>query len=426
MQSEMQMKRVQIFSLISAALVSAAAMAVDPVTAPGTSTAPATTTAPAIATVLPQPAAPDAISATGRILATNMVRPSPRINGHLVSLGTSVDGKTLDSGMRVKKGDVLFNLDQTTYKNAEAAAAAALAVAEANLADMKSPMRPERIEQLKAAISELQTRLDEHKVDEERYKRLVEEKTAPVKRLEEAQANVRASTAIIAAAKSRLAEAENGATKSQIAIAEARVAEANVALKTAQDDLRDTSVRAPFDGLITRRFKTVGDYIASNPPVEVFELLDTSTMEVELRIPETYFSRIIPGKTKVTLVSTLDKSETTHAVSRIIRHVDPERGTFPLRVALPGDTKLVLGGFVTANIELEPSTEGVIIPLASIRNDAKGDYIFITSAEKKAERFAVSVTQRFTEKAKIKQMPPKDARIVANPPATLKEGDPIP
>jgi RND family efflux transporter MFP subunit len=223
-----------------------------------------------------------------------------------------------------------------------------------------------------------------------------------------------------------LAEAENGATKSQIAIAEARVAEANVALKTAQDDLRDTSVRAPFDGLITRRFKTVGDYIASNPPVEVFELLDTSTMEVELRIPETYFSRIIPGKTKVTLASTLDKSETTHAVSRIIRHVDPERGTFPLRVALPGDTKLVLGGFVTANIELEPSTEGVIIPLASIRNDAKGDYIFITSAEKKAERFAVSVTQRFTEKAKIKQMPPKDARIVANPPATLKEGDPIP
>jgi RND family efflux transporter MFP subunit len=247
-----------------------------------------------------------------------------------------------------------------------------------------------------------------------------------VKRLEEAQANVRASVASINAAKARLAEAENGATKTQIAVAEARVAEANVALKSAQDDLRDTSVRAPFDGLITRRLKSVGDYIASNPPVEVFELLDTSSLEVELRLPETYFARIVPGKTVCKLMSSIDKTEAAHTVTRVIRDIDPTRGTFPIRVALPADTVLVPGGFVTAKIELEPATDGMQIPLSAIRSDKDGSYVFISTPENKVARFSVTVLERFTDKSIIKETLPKDARVVANPVATLKAGDPVP
>ena len=66
------------------------------------------TPAPAITFASPRPVTSSTIAATGRVLATVTAKISPRINGHLIALGTVGDSQTpLDAGMLVKKGDLI-------------------------------------------------------------------------------------------------------------------------------------------------------------------------------------------------------------------------------------------------------------------------------------------------------------------------------
>lgn len=352
-----------------------------------------------ISSITVEPMVPPEVTVTGRVLAASTARISPRVSGILADFGKDDAGKAIDVGMRVKKGQILFVLDPTTMENAVAAAQASLTLAQASLANLKAAPREERVAQLKSAIAELDTRLTDKQRELDRYKRLVEvEKTLPQRRLEEAQTDVQATQWLKNAAEARLREANNGPTPTETAMAEAQVAQAEAALKAAQDDLRDATVKAPFSGVIVARTKGQGDYINGSMGNDVFELVGDEEIELELRLPEAYLPAVEPGVTSAVLHSPLLKGELRLPVSRIVSSVDTAKGLFVIRVAIPADKKdqLVPGAFVSAGVQLSGDRRGVLVPARAILEEAGKQYVWIAQ-DGKLHRQEVQTGDRLTE-----------------------------
>jgi multidrug resistance efflux pump len=375
-----------------------------------------------------QPLFPEKVTATGRVEPLISARISARVSGHLVEIGTTEEGLMLDAGMTVKAGQILFKLNETTFRNAVAMAEAQLHSAKAALENLTAPTRTERMEQLRQVVAELDARVADRQREESRYKRLVEEeKTLPVRRLEEVQTELAAIRAQRAAATARLAEAEKGPTPTEIAVVQARVYETEAAVQTAQSDLRDATIRAAFDGMITQRFKSPGDYMTNMPPTEVFELVAIDRLEAELRLPEAYLMAVQAGKTQVTLQSQLLVSSLTLPVSRVVTAVDPGKGTFTLRVTIPTEPRsgLVPGAFVTGDVLIGDQGRGVIVPLRAVVRTADGTAVFVAQDGKMVKR-VVEVGERLTESAAVRSGLTRGERVVIGPAETLVDGAALP
>jgi len=98
--------------------------------------------------------------------------------------------------------------------------------------------------------------------------------------------------------------------RSQLQIKQAKHDQAVAVLDSAlaEAQLNTYRLRAPFDGIVTRRFKQKGEAIRQGDPV--IELVDISTMKVEGRIPLGQAIRLRPGQTVVVqLVGSEDRAE---------------------------------------------------------------------------------------------------------------------
>lgn len=376
----------------------------------------------ALTTAVVHSASASSITATGRIQAVKAAKIGPRISGRLAEFDETPAG-ALDVGMSVKKGQKLFVLDQSTFENAVLLAEAQLASAKAYLANLVAPVREEKMEQLKQEVTQLAVRSADKAKERDRYKRLVEEeKTLPPRRLEEVEVDLAALQAQKAAAEARFNEAQRGPTPSEIAVASARVKEAEAALQIARDDLRDATVTAPFDGVITQRFKSVGDYIASTPPTDVLELVNLDKLEAEIAIPEIYLPALQEKQNTITIKTALLSKPLVLPVTRVVEQVDASHGTFVARVAIPADARgrLVPGAFITAEIPLA-GAGGTLAPARAVMMQDGKPYLFVAK-DGKMQRRDVSLGEKLSEGVIVSAGLSDGETVVMGPSAQLADG----
>ena len=381
---------------------------------------------PALRLVTAQSVAPNRLTVTGRVIPLLAARICARVTGNLQALGKLPGGENVEMGACVKAGQELFRVDPATFMLAVNARQAALEEAQAQLADLRAGVRSEEREALKAAIDDLDAQLEEGRLDEARYTDLIKvEGAITLKQLEAAQYNVRCLLARRAAARAHLQEAEAGPTATAVAVAQARVAQAQAALNTAQQDLADTSIKAPYDGVITRRFKGPGDFLTQMPITEVMELVSLQYLVAELRVPEAYFTRIAAGKTQAALRSPSLKEPQAAPVARVVPMVDPLQGSFAAWVALPPELagQFTPGGFIQAELELGDSGDGVLVPQQAVVNEDGKQFVFVAE-NGKMRQCEVKTGDRMTEYVILKTGVSLGQKVVLGPRAALKDGAP--
>jgi HlyD family secretion protein len=380
----------------------------------------------ALATV--QPVYTGDVEASGRLVPQFAATVGSRLTARITTWGTTAAGEPVDVGTQVQEGDLLFAVDPRTFAATVESAQAALATAKALLADVQAGTRPEQIAALRATLAEWDARLPDRQRDEERYRRLVEvDRTVPAKRLEEATLELAVARSQRAAAQARLDEAVAGPTSTQIALAECRVREAETALAAALLDVQDTEVRAPFDGVITRRLKGLGDHISGAPFVGVLELVSANRIEAELHLPEALLPQVVPGQTPVLLSSSLGPPLPELPVTRVIRQVDTDSGTFAIRVAIPPDQAkgLVPGAFVTARLRPAGGSAGALVPLGALVEE-RGKTGVLVAQDGRMVRHEVEVGSRLTEGAVVRDGVKAGDLVVVGPAEELRDGAPLP
>jgi HlyD family secretion protein len=208
------------------------------------------------------------IKANGVVQAVQNINLSPKEAGRIAKL-------YVDEGDRVEPGQLVAHMEDEQFKAQVNQYKAALAKAQADLALKRAGTRSEEISEGKARVAtaeanvaEIQAKLDRAAEELKRNQFLAKEGAISQNALGEflsqersVRANLEAAVARLKEQKEGLEKLRNGTRKEEIAQAEANVAQATAQLQYYETQLKNTSIRAPFAGTITRRFAQEGDFV---------------------------------------------------------------------------------------------------------------------------------------------------------------------
>lgn len=224
----------------------------------------------------------------------------------------------------VHRGDVLVRIDDRDAKIALAQAEAELAKAKrqykqtaANSSSLNSQVvvRADEINSAKAQVAQAQADYDKAALELNRRAQLAASGAVSKEELTKAQSAVETAKAGLELAKAGLAQASSSrkAAESTLAANEAliqgvsetstpdvQVAQAHV--EQAQLDLERTVIRAPVDGVVTRRNIQVGQRVA--PGTSMMMIVPLNDLYVDANFKESQLKKVRPGQV-VTLTSDL-------------------------------------------------------------------------------------------------------------------------
>ena len=157
------------------------------------------------------------------------------------------------------------------------------------------------------------------------------------------------------------------------------LAAAQAQVRLLQTEIGQTSIVAPFDGVVTQRLLDPGAYASPNAPVVRVSQIDT--VYVNVNVPDDDLA-FVHRATPVTF-TTSSLENKTYAAKVMDVNATPTQGTLSyrarLRVANPND--LLRGGMlvaVTVRKEFHPSA--IVVPRAAVFETESGANVFIVTS----------------------------------------------
>ena len=272
----------------------------------------------------------------GRVTAIDKVDIVARVPGF-------IEERKFEEGQQVKKGDLLFRIEQATYQAAVEQQRANLAKARAT--DVNAKIQLERGRELVRNQNISQATLDQRAADE--------------------------------------------------AAAAANVLEAQARLDQAEINLAYTEIRSPIDGRIGLAIYTEGNLVQpssgklativrQNPIYVIFQASERDVLEYKRRIAESQ-----DKNPHVTVHIRLPDGRPYAHVGRsnfLDVQVDTNTDTLAVRAVVPNpEGLLVPGGIVGVTVERGAPRSALVVPQAAVQLDQAGRYVLVVDAAKKVE-----------------------------------------
>ena len=268
----------------------------------------------------------DRLSATGQLMAKAAATVAAQVKGQVTEI-------QVHEGEAVESGAVLLVIDPERRQLEVASAKAQVAQAQAELAVAKR--------------------------NYQRTKRLSKGNVASEARLDEDR------------------------TRESLARSAANGAEARLGL--ARRALEDSTVRAPFSGLIARRHVSVGEYLSTG--AALFDLVALDPIEVEFNLAEIDSSKVALGHpVKISIAPYPD--ETFDATVTVISPtIDPRTRTLRVKAELPNpDGRIRPGLFAHTDLGVSERLGVIVVPDDAVVQRADGAVIFRLDASGRVER----------------------------------------
>jgi len=231
------------------------------------------------------------VMGTGTLEARTSAIVGPKIGGLITRIAA-------DEGDRVKAGGLLIQLEDIDIEQQVGMAESEVAAATATLARL-------RADQGRAEAVLLQAKLSQGRTVELASKEVV-------------------SVDEVDKAREALSIAEAGLSVAAAAIVEGqmRLAVAERSLEYQRARLHDTTIEAPFDGLVVRRDREPGDVVA--PGASVLQVASTGEMWITAWVDETELARLEDGQPARVVFRSEPGGEYPGAVARVGREADRE------------------------------------------------------------------------------------------------------
>ncbi|MFL7839195.1 MAG: efflux RND transporter periplasmic adaptor subunit [Candidatus Promineifilaceae bacterium] len=154
-----------------------------------------------------------------------------------------------------------------------------LAIAQAKVDELKAGPNQGSLNSASADISAAQANLNQARAD---YDSLISGAS---------ETQISAARATLARSQSDLADLKTGAGEQEIAIAQAQLDQARLDLQAAEQRLADSTISAPFDGLVTKVFVSIGERASG----QVLELV-SSDLQAVLQVDELDIASLVVGQ----------------------------------------------------------------------------------------------------------------------------------
>jgi len=269
------------------------------------------------------------------------------VRAELTRLASRVSGEVLTVGVtdfqRVKAGDLLIQIDPADYEAQVAQSEAAVAAAQAVLDNLANQIELQyaTIAQAQAARLSAEAMEVEARQEQERQQSLTQTESGTRQRFEQAvagyakaQADVRASRAVIAAQQHQL-EVLQGTRKQRAADLEATKA----TLAGAKLKLGYTKISAPFDGVVGERQVQPGDYV--NIGTNLINVVPLPKVYVIANYKETQLTHVAPGQPVEITIDSFPREKLRGRVERIAPATGAQVALLPPDNATGNFTKVV-------------------------------------------------------------------------------------
>jgi multidrug efflux system membrane fusion protein len=279
---------------------------------------------------------PLTINAVGNVVAYESVAVRSRIDSQVVAVH-------FKDGDEVKKGDLLFELDDKALR-AQAA-------------------------QLQANIARDRAQLENARRQSERADTL--------------------------AAKGFATKATRDDSTAAAAVAAAAVSASVAALENVQVQIGYTRITAPITGRTGTINVTLGNNVKSADAQPLVTINQLKPIRVQAALPQQYFdivrTAMQTGPVVVSAVKQDDASITPVVAEGMLDYidnaVDPSTGTFATRAGFPNeDERLLPGMFVTSTLKLGGDERALVVPEVAIQRGQSGDHVFIIAGGKALKR----------------------------------------
>lgn len=232
-------------------------------------------------------------------MITGCDRPAPNraqgyVEGEYVYVASPLAGQlkslSVQRGVQVKAGDILFSLDESPQKEAKDEAERRLAQARANLEDLQKGKRPSEIESLEAQLGQAKAALVLSQKELERQEKLLTSDATAQQDVDRARSAFDQNRQRVTQIQADLETARLGSRLDQVAAAEANVRATEALLSKAEWELSQKRQSAPCAGLVFDTLYREGEWIGAGRPVVV--LLPPGNIKVRVFVPETVVGKI--------------------------------------------------------------------------------------------------------------------------------------
>jgi HlyD family secretion protein len=226
-------------------------------------------------------------------------------------------------------------------------------------------------------------------------------------------------------------QAKNGSRPEEIAQLTAALAVANAQLQAARSQLADTTVVAPFAGLITQRYASVGAFVTPTTSASTSTSATSTSivalakdMEVKAKVPEVDIGKIQVGqKVEVTADAFSDKP-----FQGTVRLVAPEAvveqnvTSFEVRVALNNGKEVLKSGMnVNAVFSGKRTNNALTIPTVSVSSKRGQTGVYVTGENNEPMFKVIKVGTTVRDKIQVLEGLKSGDRVFIDIPPGFKE-----
>lgn len=339
--------------------------------------------------VLARETVPSVVEGTGTVEARTEAQISARVMGYIQAIHVR-------EGDRVSQGQTLVEISASEIQSAVDQARAAGQEAQSARAEVESAI----------TAAESQAKLAEATFA--RMRNLHERKSISDQEFDEATARQAGAQAAL-----RMARAKRDQVNEKIQ-------QAAAAQRAAEAQLSYLRIQAPFAGIVTARMAEPGNLAA--PGMPLLRVEQAGNYRLAASFPEPVLGKVKRGQSLPVRIDALG-IETEGTVAEISPTVDAATRTVLLKVTLPGHASLRSGLFGKA-MAPAGSQEVLRVPVSAVRESGQLSSVFVVQENVARSRMVKLAETRDGFRQVLSGLNPGD-RIVGNPPASLRDGDPV-
>jgi RND family efflux transporter MFP subunit len=191
-------------------------------------------------------------------------------------------------------------------------------------------------------------------------------------------------------------------------------------MNLADRQLRDTDIRAPFDGYVERRLVNLGELVKSQMPVMAVVRLDP--LKVVAEIPEKMAPWITGGRPVELHVDAFRDRTFTGKVTRISPAVNTGTRAFPFEALVPNtDAVLKPGTFARVHVESGKVDDVLTLPYAALQYRYGVNRVFVVNGDRLAMR-ELQVGERLGDRIEIVSGVKEGEQVAVTDVDTLADG----
>ncbi len=158
----------------------------------------------------------------------------------------------------------------------------------------------------------------------------------------------------------------------------------------ARMNLSFTQIKAPFDGLVTKRLVKIGNLIQN--ATAVFEVVDFDSLQAKIDVPEHQWHIMKRGLNVEFKFDALPNQTINGEVIRVSPIIDSTSGTFEVTVAVDNSEGLLRPGlFAKANIIFDERSDVVLVNKDAIIREDELSFVYIVENENQIKKQQVNL-----------------------------------